>query len=1239
MNDVKTFADIFKVFADDFRKDIRAGKAKNPAKIDLEVGRRVLGSISPLMAVESISNQVSTGMGLAKYVMAIESANNDITRLGGISYSMALKHQDVIGISVNPENFTTHVSKKNYDIVTENLKAFALVGLSAIIVAGLGYLVWKLIHANKSKVKNAGDVVALNKDVEKAAKLFSSIDLSGLSEPARKAYLEAIKGNLNVMVANGVNESKLMTNGYSAMVASVGYDASLNQLEAHRFASTENSWLVHAFNSVAEQMTNHVTGMIDVLEKVEDANFDVAAIDASALNTRVANTSSELLTKLGNWGRLNGVNPDNNGEVYVSDLEDTKYGRGGATQECRLLPEELMVRIDKESDVPNPSTYVQYNKLLDAMSTKGKKLDDALQALGKRKLGEEAINFLNEVVEDFKVLLNQLDTLGQLVRSEADALATTYSYRSIAAKKYSEAIFEALKVEDDKDVVKAIKDQIAKAAKELPRKRIALESYNENDNTMALEGFGSNFLKIAGAVAIVGLVGAGIVALVKVLASKGTNAEKKAETISNKTQSVLENFLSGGGLAVSDHYAKKYLSDVAKPIPRGVADIISDNRKKLNPIHGVQRLPADFQKEVLNIEKMVKSFNERLNNSLDHLPDDSVEIAVRAQSTYGLDSMQFGGAGVISALMIKNLTYATIVDTEGEEVYNKMDRAEGKDRLVIISMKNKVLNLTDSLIEHLTYEKNPKDVKFNVSKDMLKQTNIKTNEIAQQVAEIDKDIRPRLEKLLKTKFDEDRHERYRNADRNYARSVDLLKAIVDFISTCKLCWLRLVELNFKQTNQALNLILAMQDYEKNGGRNMATESIDWDDSGFNLASGDGIDIDVQESQAYLDLPEYAQAGYRFDPREGYEGSSVMAMESWSNGARIAVGIAAAVGIIGLGALIASTLMKRSGASPEKHATKDHLEMAKTAWKKLEGETGTIYEQIGDVEDIVDANAAYKTSNPQWYDRIAAIKNRIEKARKLEVDVNGQSVRIGRAILDDIGEGATSKAAKLAEFNRSRLPESMLDVDHQRFPKALSVLFENLISKPIQALESGRPAEVVLEELDKWLESKGNASRDSITTGDWADPEFVIAQVDGNWLPQALTNNNSVEIISNPIEFLTMATSGHNHLLELNERIGRELEKYVIDERLIARFNKVQQDSQGSRDAAASILRRIEQFRGPFATFVRALRRDQENIEAYLTFIDRYIKSMSRYGKSITDELKDIRRELDHLATAAAPDQL
>lgn len=1211
MNNVKTFADLFAPIM----KEVGPGQFG----YQHDIGLMALEALKPKMATESLADQEAVGEGLVKYLMAVESAGQDIGRLGGISYSMALQHADVLGMPVTPENFTTQVSKKNYEVATENLKMLAVIGLSAVIVAGFGYLIFKLLSAEKKKTKTGEAIVKMAEEVEKAVDIFSSLDVNELPTDAKATYVDLMSAGLHPMVVNSVDRNLIMTKGYDALVASVAYTGDISQMEAHRFAAKKSAWLVGTFNKAAVEMTAHVLALA---KTIDSGVGDVASVDAAVFQSRVNDTERNMQGFLAGWATENGITVPG-GSITIDAIYDT------SRMSSRLMPADLIKRIGATIEVPEASEYADFNKNLEKLTQAGKKLDVAVNGLKKSKMAPEETAFLGEIVESFKVTIGELDQLADVVRSEVEALAITYGFRSAAAKKYSAIIFEALKDVDDADLVKKFKDQIAKGAKELPKKVIALETISEpdafNDTEMAVEAIGET-VRLA---AVVGgtmlLVGGSLLTLFSFLRKGGESAEKRGEIIVGK----LEQHKDG---QYDFAEASKYIFESGNEMENGVLEILESARfATKGPLHHSGDLNQQVRKVVDVVEEDIHDTLDWIQKTVDLTTSTSKEEVVEAgKKAVGVEAEHHGEAfGKALEILIK--TVGELPGGNQIKDYSSASFKTANDVQACVEVCEEVVRNILSRRSELVSAKEASKTKFNYDANWFGSAIEPVKNTTQQLVKMG-DIGTRLEKIINTsKLDADVVKTYKALSPEFAESFDLTHASIDGQAKVIKLSIQIVNAYLKQVNKALDFIGSAH-------KKMAAEGINWDGDGpQGDLGGDGVDIILQESQAYLELPEYTQAGYRFDPREGYDGSNVMAMEGWATGAKVALGIAAAIGVIGLGAIIASTIMKRATSSAESHATKEHMTQAKAIWEKLEGEAGVIGEEIEDTVRQVEANQDYIASNPQWYDRIQAIRERVERSKKMEVDVNGQSVRVGKVIVDALGgDMAMVVAAKFAEFNRNHPPQSMLDHENKRFPKALNELFSNVVEKPLGALEQGRPAETVLEELNTYIERKGAAVRESIMGGDWGDVEYMLAQVTANWLPQSMHNNNSVEIISSPVEFMTMATSGHNQLLDLNARIAKELEMFVLDDRLIHRFNVAQENSKGSRDATASILRRVEEFKQPFANFVRALRRDQEEIDKLLSFVDRYIKAMGVHGKSIADELADIRREMKRLRDDSTP---
>lgn len=1253
MNDVNSFASIFRSVMVDWDK-MGNGKLTGANR---EIGEMVLGRAGKTMALESVEGQTAAGHDLAKTMMALESAENELARLGGISYSVALRHRDVIGIDVTPENFTTQVSKKNYDIATENLKGLALIGLSAVIVAGFGFIVYKLLTMNKKKANGAKDVVKANKEMEKSSKLFSSIDLKDLPEEARAIFIEKMEEALHPLVKNVVNQNDYVTRGYAAMVASTAYSAEINTLEAYRFAATEESWLIKPYIEGATEMNRHIKALIGVLGEIGSEHRDVVAVKAAALDKSLGGAETILRQRLGLWSKLNGGLVDEQGESFIEEVQTS------SNMTTSMMADVMLQRIEQPTEVPDESEYTQYNKLLDESTKLGKQLEDAYRSIPKDKLDDDAMNFLNVVVENFKFVVSGMDDLAYIVRSETEALATIYGYRSAGAKAYGRIIGEVVNTLEDKDLARKITDQIKKAVSELPKRRISLESIEDQvangGHGMAMEGL-SQTAKIG----LIAGVGAGLFALALIglatmlIKAKGS-AQKKADSLDTSFEKFADKAEKHGPVI-----AKSKLSDYLKAekveLPQIVFNTISqrdsDQWDPTNDHRGFAKAMAD---EVARITKDIDGASQAAarivakgssENSANHL---------------ALDTLQYG-SGV--ALAISSLVKCFHGSNAQKPMESISTGFSGKgDELTAEKIHELQANITE-LVDNF-FEQSNKSLSVSESSnvtpvitlDTFKRLKERKDELAKDVAEVDLSVRPAIEKLsTESKLSGETHKAARAKDENYRITTDMVKAACDFFAFVLKVRLRLGDMYLNTLKRTVDVL-----DHATGGSKMATESLTWDDdlgvvqeqppvpfggyaigleslhwdtNGPFFGSGDGVDLVLHEAETYLALPEYSQAGYRFDPRFDAEGANVMAMESWSNGAKLAATIAAAVGLLGIGALIASTIIKRSSSARESHATGSQLEQAKTSWKKLGDVSASLQEEIGATAQRANANPQWLLANPTFQEELQNLLRKATSPKDYMVDIDGQSVAIGKAIVDELGgPDAFAMGTKLAEFDKNTPPQSSLDIDHGKVPKRLKELFDNVIEEPIHDLEIGRPPELVLEKLNAYLEKSGNMLRKSLL-GDSDEPLLeALAQADANWHPRGDLNGNLTTMITEPLQFLSIATASNNMLLDMSDRIGAELGNYQIDEKMLNRFRQVEEQSKGNRDATASILRRIEEFKAPFALFVRVLRRDQENIDRYLAFIDRYLKAMSKYGKMVTDDyaaarmrLNTVNRELDEL---------
>lgn len=1246
MNDVRSFADIFRSVKLDWDK-LDKGEIQG---VNREVGEMVLGKASKTMALESVDGQETAARDLSKVMMALESAQDELSRLNGISYSVALRHRDVIGIDVTPDNFTTQVSKKNYTIATENIRALALIGLSAVIVAGIGFIVYKLLTANKKKASGAKDVVKVNREMEKSSELFSSIDLNELPEEAKAIFFEKMEEALHPLVKNVLKKEDYITRGYSAMVASAAYQADINTLEAYRFGAKEDSWLIKPYLEGAGELNRHIKALIGVLKEIGSESRDVVAVKAAALDGSLGKTETVLRQQLGLWSKANGGLVDENGESFIEEVQ------ASSNMPTRIMADVMLDRIEQPTEVPEEREYEQYNKLLDESTKLGKQLEDAYKGIPKGALDDDAMHFLNVIVDNFKIVVSSMDDLAWIVRSEVEALANIYGYRTAAAKSYGRIIGDVINGLEDRDLAKKISEQLKKAVSELPKRRIALESIEEQvaNGQFGVRGMATEGLSQTAKIGLIAGVGAGLFALALIglatmlIKAKGS-AQKKADSLDTSFEKFVDKAEKHGPV-IAKSKLSEYLKAEKVELPQIVFNTISQrDSDQWDPTNDHRGFAKSLADEVARITKDIDGASKAAERIVASGSSD------KSANHLALDTLQYG-AGV--ALAISSLVKCFHGSTAQKPMENISAGFSGKgDELTaekIHDLQANVAELVDNFFEQSNKPlsvSESSNVNPVLTLDSFKRLKDRKDELVKDVAEVDLSVRPQIEKLsTESKLSGETHKAARAKDENYRITTDMVKASCDFFAFVLKVRLRLGDLYLNTLKRTVDVL----DHATGGGK-MATESLTWDDylgavqeklptpfGGYSIGleslgwgddgpffgSGDGVDLVLHETEAYLALPEYSQAGYRFDPRFDVEGANIMAMESWSNGAKLAAGIAAAVGLLGIGALIASTIIKRSSSARESHASGSQLEQAKANWKRLDDVSQTLSEELNATHSRATANEQYMLANPNFHEEYGTLRNKIRKSVDYTVDVGGQQLPIGQVIIDDLGgKDAFAMGTKLSEFGKNSPPKSALDIDHGKVPKRLMDLFKNVIEEPIHDLELGRPSELVLEKLNTYLERTGNALRKELM-GDSDDPLLEhLAQADANWHPRGDYNENLTTMMMEPLEFLSIAMASNNMLLDLSDRIGSELGNYQIDEKMLNRFRQVEEQSKGSRDATASILRRIEEFKAPFAIFVRVLRRDQENIDRYLSFIDRYLKSMSKYGKVVTDEYNAVRMRL------------
>lgn len=1309
--------------------------------VNTHVGSQALETLSKriAMGLEDVNGSVVEGdlKEVTKaFVMACEAAATDLSKYQAISYSSALKHKDVIGIEVNTTNFTTHFSKKNYDIAMENIKNYLLIGASVAVVAGIGYFIYKMLSVKDEKKTKGPEIVANNKEIQKAKEYFIDIDLSALPKELQDKYIEIVRKESNEQLVRVAKDEIFIKQGFLAEVSSVCHNASFTNLEAFCFGRKENTWVIDLYNRHHKQFIDNTKFLADAIEAYVDGSksIDILDIDFGAAVVRMDEARKKRLSDVKELMDTIGLEGSN---LCFADVVD-HFSRDpdfGAVEFFKLIKEPTVT--------PSASAFNDFNKAREEMVTHGKRLEKVRGELDKIMSGnKDGLQFSgnSDLIDKLKWEVDEMTAMRGFVVRETKALATSYSYIALAAKQYAVRVNAIVEELLDDGMKKDYRTQLKKAAMALPNRRMATEDIHEDYlpyGEMGLEAFNWKTAAIVGGgLALAGVIGYAIYNSSKATTGKASKVEEKIAALNNEIEKeekkediTVEVKSVGSGstpkevklkvnnlenLAVTTHE----LCDIAKSAGRDVIVPTMGMESTGNSSGGVNwRFEQDDMIKVIGegrIENMslmaaclsvnlsagwgpavlkngmtlplfltssIVSCRKHTAGYFDHLKKidqmelidledgmnfDEVTKAIKLASAVSASCVA-GIDGKVSLLLgpVHEITLA-LLGTENTEYKNLReaikDNSDGKDYAaevkracneLLIAVKEAVAGnemLEKASVSEVKKVLGSKKVDFKRVVTDIKEINreysqnFKTvygeilgseNDLMKKSGEVPKELKEKLNRA-RAVLEKDTGG-MSPSDKRFVNSRKILEVVPDIIALCNSLYgiqmtVTLTVVDALETAVRINRSVMKKVVAAAGGVRMATEGLEEIYGAFSMPSvkradhlGDGTEQSDLQSEQYLILPEYEQAGYRFDPREGSEGANLMAMESWSTGAKVAIGIAAAVAILGIGALIASTLIKRASTAADRHSSK---EQDKQAIEKA----AVIDSNIARLEDrwkkiLIKARSIndLKTVHPQFDQIEQDIHAVFRRLNNKSVVVNGVEVPAMQEVLESFGDKRGAIVRSILATHMGDIPTPFcLSGLNGRYSQAVLNFHQEVIVGTLEKMRANVDPAKIKSYIDMWWKSGDADLINEMLTDSNRTLGEQQSHVDAYWLSGGSNEfmDNKIHR-SNPMTVMNAASTSCEKLSGFIVKLKNLVETYETPDVLIKEFEKAANEAKGRGDETTVILNKMAEFKPIFAQYVRVIRYEMELIEEMMGVKDRLLKAFTRFYQDNAQELKDL----------------
>lgn len=484
----------------------------------------------------------------SRVIAEVKQHLENLEKLGGTSKAHAMGYQFYLEDSVNIEDFTNHLSKKGYDISMESLSTVLLVAASAAIVAGVGYLAYKMIKASLNKNSKTATIATRLKEVEKITAIMANVDVSTLSEEFKQNFLARVNDDVIPAAKANMSDADILHGAFSAYLRNEMASKSVSNYTLGMMGKTEGDYLFHGASQYVSALKPVLEAFrVEFLDVVSEhpelfktgdsasGGFKSSPLASSIHKAAVTDNRVDLMqiagengwrrhevmlepaiARIRQWAKTHGVLPSE--QAQVSEILD-------AAMSTLFVPagddklRKFSSQIGVFPSTPSPRDYEQFRSSF----AEFKRLGEKLKASGERfrrhgKIPGDIASIFEIQIRHATELFDTAERLENGIRREADAVDRFTAATAAAAKANYQALMAAAeKLTDPQEREKAIYEikDTARAAAELLRK-MATESYMDDrlhlGEVMALEGrsVALDFLKTIGIVVILGLA-AGII--------------------------------------------------------------------------------------------------------------------------------------------------------------------------------------------------------------------------------------------------------------------------------------------------------------------------------------------------------------------------------------------------------------------------------------------------------------------------------------------------------------------------------------------------------------------------------------------------------------------------------------------------------------------------------------------------------------------------------------------------------
>lgn len=453
-----------------------------------------------------------------KVITEVTQHISNLEQLGGTSKAHALGYQAYLADDFNIQDLSDHLSKKGYQMSLESLASVLLVAGSVAIVAGIGYIAYKMIKMSMSKAPKSSEVLARKKEVEKFIGLFGRVDLSDQTEEFKKLFRERAQSDSLPAAVVDIDSDKFMTHAFDAYVRTSMIQKELPLYSIESIGKEQGSQLIYAadiyLGGVREAMEAFKNNFLSVIGKnAEMPPAELAALIDSIDWAKFESQSGGGTAKIEQWAKLFNVVVNKRGDLpaLLESANKTLFVKASPAQISAVDWQESVLMA-----YPDPGDYDRFYDKIAYL----KKLGEGIRStsdhyLKSVKLPKQVADKFNVHVEHAMEMLRTVEMLEKCVRHESDSLAKLIlSFVAAGKNLYKAVIACAKQLKDDKEVVALVADvnEAAKAGSamfKMTTESLVDTTRHSIHDIMVLEGRGQ-WMELFKAIGLAVILGAAI---------------------------------------------------------------------------------------------------------------------------------------------------------------------------------------------------------------------------------------------------------------------------------------------------------------------------------------------------------------------------------------------------------------------------------------------------------------------------------------------------------------------------------------------------------------------------------------------------------------------------------------------------------------------------------------------------------------------------------------------------------